>query len=362
MLDQCYFTDGYFWQCVSATTPGQTPVTHPAKWRRVRWPSKWRWALAQLTYAHLLRLDGQTDKAAVESANARGREKIGLDDLVRAEANEEERRHGHGDRISPGRVGAGRSLNLPASVTLDDAYRLIGWDASQLDTRDVADARASLSLAVQEVWDAWWWQELMTCERRACGAIFNATSIYSAGYGVLSEPESAYYLCLRDGSIFIRPEAYPTNWRLYDSGDDPVEAAPWDATETYGQNAAATYLGVTYHSRGNGNLGQVPTSGGFWAPIPDWSPGFPYTNNADGLTVVGPYGPLRGVSRHDPRTQPNPEFFELLVAAEQTRVLGLDVALPWVWARRVTPILTGDPYATTASYTATAPENLVYDT
>ena len=50
---------------------------------------------------------------------------------------------------------------IDASVILEDAYRLIGWDAAQLETRQQQIARQAFSMALQEVWDAWWWQELM---------------------------------------------------------------------------------------------------------------------------------------------------------------------------------------------------------
>ncbi len=55
---------------------------------------------------------------------------------------------------------------VKASTILDDAYRLIGWDAGQIDSRDKADARCALSKAIQEVWDRWWWNELMICQQR----------------------------------------------------------------------------------------------------------------------------------------------------------------------------------------------------
>lgn len=369
MSDQIYFTDGNFYQCVTAAVAGESPTTAPTKWRTITLPSKWRWALARLTYAHLLMLDGQTDKASVASAQAYGRERTGLDDLIRAEANEEEGHCGHGERRGPTRIGSGRTLNVKASVVLDDVYRLIGWDAAQLDSRDKSDARASLSLAVQEVWDAWWWQTLMVCERLACGPIFNETSLYSnvtSIYGeataVLSEPENAYYIVLINlGNYPPRPEDDPTGWRLYDPNNDPVEADVWDVATTYAENDAVSYLGIPYHSKVSGNLANVPSGGGQWTPIPAWSPSFPYTSVEDATATYGPYGPIRGVSKHDPRTTANPEFYQLAVTETTTRIIGLDIGRPWVWSRRVTPILTGDPYDSALTYTAVATSELVYD-
>jgi hypothetical protein len=84
VADQAYF-NGDFYQCVAATNPGETPATHPAKWRKIQIPKEWRRVLARLTYANLLEIDGQKDKALVEKA--RGQEM--LDDLVRDEANKD---------------------------------------------------------------------------------------------------------------------------------------------------------------------------------------------------------------------------------------------------------------------------------
>ena len=35
---------------------------------------------------------------------------------------------------------------------------------------------------------------------------------------------------------------------------------------------------------------------------------------------------------------------------------------PWIWARRVTPVLTGDDFSATATYAATAAKDLIFDT
>ena len=88
MADQCYF-NGNFYQCVTATTAGESPASAPAKWRLVKIPDRWRWALARLTYANLLELDGQKDKANAERANAISDERRGLDMIIRTEANQE---------------------------------------------------------------------------------------------------------------------------------------------------------------------------------------------------------------------------------------------------------------------------------
>jgi hypothetical protein len=88
MPDQCYF-NGNFYQCAQATSAGESPASAPAKWCMVAIPDRWRWVLARLTYANLLELDGQKDKANAERANAIGDERRGLDWMIRTEANQQ---------------------------------------------------------------------------------------------------------------------------------------------------------------------------------------------------------------------------------------------------------------------------------
>lgn len=53
-----------YWKCVSATTAGQSPETHPAKWDIQLVPEMIYQPLVWQTYADWLIQDGQADKAA----------------------------------------------------------------------------------------------------------------------------------------------------------------------------------------------------------------------------------------------------------------------------------------------------------
>jgi hypothetical protein len=85
---QCYF-NGNFYQCVTDAAPGESPDTAPDKWSLVQFPARWRWVLAKLTYANLLELDGQKDKATMERAAAIDDDRRGLDRMIRNEATNE---------------------------------------------------------------------------------------------------------------------------------------------------------------------------------------------------------------------------------------------------------------------------------
>lgn len=366
MSNQCYH-NGDFWQCVTATNAGESPTTHPAKWRKLKLPGKWRWVLAQLTYAALLVMDGQNDKANVARSVAYGRDRTGLDELIRAEANEEQKSNRCGQRGRGAIVNTGATRPVAASVILDDAYRLIGWDQAQLDDREQTDARMALSQAVQEVWEAWWWHELMSCEQMPLAHRLAR----GEGSTVVFDPDLLVYWELTDKYYFAYGDT-PS----FDPTDDDGNLQPGWVEFPYTRDFAAwspttTYTQATDYVRWQGedwvlygaatSVGQEPIDGtSAWVILPR---GFtvPYTDNAAGPAAVGPFGPIRSVSKYDPRSAANPGHYELDVTPAGTRVLGLDVGLPWVWSRRVTPIITGDAFDATATYEATDPEDLVYD-
>jgi len=66
--DQVLFTVGTtknYWTCVSATSAGQSPTTHPDKWVKAQIPLIFQNYLAYGTVADALRMDGQPDRAAL---------------------------------------------------------------------------------------------------------------------------------------------------------------------------------------------------------------------------------------------------------------------------------------------------------
>lgn len=62
--------EGDFWEVQSATSAGQNPETHPAKWTRQAFPAWLRAAVARRAYADWLRADGGNQIARVEDLAA----------------------------------------------------------------------------------------------------------------------------------------------------------------------------------------------------------------------------------------------------------------------------------------------------
>lgn len=75
MPSQAYFESGGIgdvYDCVETTAPGETPITHPAKWRRVDIPAFLREAIVRKAASIVLAGEGQTDKARAEERQAEG--------------------------------------------------------------------------------------------------------------------------------------------------------------------------------------------------------------------------------------------------------------------------------------------------
>lgn len=213
---------------------------------------------------------------------------------------------------------------VKASTILGDAYRMIGWDAQQIDARDAADARMAFGLALQEVWEQWWWPELMQCQRVQFFADWADTELPCAEGEVFYVPAAdAYYLST--ATVAVAPL----------DADDQVNAG-WVKLEP--DTAYELASGATY----------------------EWNPVLPIVRDG---AEVGPWGPVRLVSAHDPREQRHTETFETEPTEAGEKILNLTVARPWVWSRRVTPQVDGDnaaEYDAAASYTATPLDELVW--
>ncbi len=122
---------------------------------------------------------------------------------------------------------------VAASVILDDAYRLIGWDADQLDDRERADARMSLSLALQEVWEEWWWDELMTCQQRQFARTYASATTYAAGDFVYYPATDKYYQCLQAAT---------------GQAPETLSAGVYTVNASYWLEAEESYTGEDYES------------------------------------------------------------------------------------------------------------------
>jgi len=71
--------------------------------------------------------------------------------------------------------------NVDASVILEDAERMIAWDITQLELQQEQMARQAFSLALQELWEGWWWADLMESAQFLAAVLYAAGTAFNAG-------------------------------------------------------------------------------------------------------------------------------------------------------------------------------------
>lgn len=338
---------------------------------------------------------------------------------------------------------------VAASVILEDAHRLMGEDVTQLDEpRREQEARTGLSLALQEMWDAWWWQELMTLTPQNLRATYASGTTYAAGDEVYYPATGKYYQCLQattghapeeveywlEAALSYTAEDFTA--RVYEYGElarDPASGLVYAriAKSLTIVGAGSPFLqdspAFTKFPPGVYYTAVIPPSGSIVATGDSWQTGDPAYDffafylryNADaGLwilgrgptwaisgaspTLVGTYSSehntasnnpagtvswmvadappsanwravsnfvpdldtgrkVRMISRLKPTQTNNPGEYDFIETVEGVELMEIPTSTPWVWARRVTPVLTGDDFSSATLYTATPAADLVFD-
>lgn len=241
---------------------------------------------------------------------------------------------------------------VKASVILEDAYRGIGWDADQLETRQKQMAREALSMALQEVWESWWWQELMQCAEVAGATVYTIrTEALQGTVWYWPETQKYYqavrYISLPVALMFGAGVAPTINGAVNDGwwaeAKASYDAEDWAPATDYalGDQARCLVDGLTY------SCSTAHTSGTAWDGT-NWGELVPFTPE---VVVTGE---VRAVGKADPRNSNNAWLTDVERTLTGWRLPGWELGAPWVWYRRPTPILTGDDYSATATYEASA--------
>lgn len=296
--------------------------------------------------------------------------------------------------------------SIPASVILEDAYRMIGWDPTELDPREIAMARQAFSLALQEVWERWWWEELMVSRQ-----------IYFAGdafepYPIIYEPlpGSPMHSLLTDGYYVnlwpAGPPVIPTGKCLatdYDYFPGPTSPALQPVTSNtdnlYGwarynphqqRHALPIWNAQMNPALGDqvqwaGNVFQWCTDQGYlpnnqpdptktiltvninpgWIVVTKWQPTLPFNAALSGYPAIpaGYFGDIFAVTKKEFPQAPYQFPYPFRPSEDGSGVVipDWDLGGAWIYARRPTPIITGDPYVSSQAYDATTLTDLVWD-
>lgn len=288
-----------------------------------------------------------------------------------------------------------------AGVILKGAARLMGWDPALLEDVEHAQLHEAFSEALQDVWEAWWWDDLMQCQTVALAPLFRTdntptTGLWPEGYPVYEPISNWYYVCLTPGGVATPPidpnnpyttTPNPNSWNLAGLGyfnidfanwapwREPVRLTEWVNNVTFNLGDQTQRLGVRYQSIVNNNLGNDPQNNEtFWLMVPDMELTLPFADPGPGneVDLRGPFGVPKSFSRMDPRRTPNAGDYPFEPnGAVGNRVVGLCRGHGAVWAdiRRPTPVLAVGSvwfpdigtFDETAIYTPVPTQDMIYD-
>jgi hypothetical protein len=160
--------------------------------------------------------------------------------------------------------------NVNASVMIEDAERMIGWDISQLELQQQQMGRQAFSLALQELWESWWWADLMASGQFVAAVLYAAGTAFNAGDTCYFPGTQKFYQAMQ-ATTGNAPAIYTTA-----SGSYTVNYAYWQEALMYGdaygcgadasQNYGADYIvGINDTGLTLGAVVRNPTDGNYYS-------------------------------------------------------------------------------------------------
>ena len=156
-----------------------------------------------------------------------------------------------------GPAGPPYQMNIPAQTCIDGATMAIGWDKAQMETRQEQQAREAFSLALQEVWAAWWWEELMVSVQMAGATVYTAGTAFAADAFCYFPATQKYYQAMAattgNPPALVDPadatgQSYLTNFQYWAPATLAPRAADFSAATAYvaGNQVRYPVDGLTY--------------------------------------------------------------------------------------------------------------------
>lgn len=236
----------------------------------------------------------------------------------------------------------------------------LGWDPDNLDQRQFSSIRRAVSGALGDIWNRFWWADLVRCEERAFRPPYSSTSAYSAGDFVWLAGPRAYYQALQsttgNAPASLSGSTWVLNSQYWAEAGNASAASDYSSTATYAVGDLVTYLedNRVYQciSAGTGNA----PGGSSWGRI---EPFDAYVDLLESGFI--PLGRVRAVYDSNPRINAGASR---LVWAMSQRGVEVYTELQTVWVEGLLRPhkFTGAAYDSTAAYTATAADDLTGDT
>lgn len=227
----------------------------------------------------------------------------------------------------------------------DQVAGFLGWDSANLSTDESRLLNVAINRRLQFGWEAFFWPEWTTCQRRTFRPAWNSGSTYAAAAEVIYLATKKYYCSLR-GTNLNQPPADSlgvTNLAYWAESAGSYGADNYSTTRVYVQGDRVYYPDTDkfYQLYATSSVGNAPTDTTKWGEL------IPLERNIDyaqtGETVIGD---VKEVWNRNPRTEPDQAcpVNRFVLQDNGVRVEGLD-NIVWVEFRLFTPSWTGSNWA-----------------
>lgn len=250
---------------------------------------------------------------------------------------------------------------IPYSQISAGVCDLVGWDPDNLDSRQFSAIRRAVSQALGDLWDKYWWADLLRVSERTFRPPYSAATTYAAGEFVWFGGPRGYYQALQattgnapatlSGTTWTENSQYWAEAQTQPSGNSTFSAAT-----AYVVGDLVTWLedNEVYQciTAGTGNLPSTSA----WAQI------VPFDAYVDLLeTGVTPLGRVRAVWDRNPRVYAGARKLEWAKSHRGIEVFTESVTV-WVEGLLRPHWFTGDNYDSAAAYTAADAADVSGDT
>lgn len=241
---------------------------------------------------------------------------------------------------------------IPYSEIMERVCDHLGWDPDNLDARQFSSIRRAVSASLGDIWNRFWWADLVRCEERTFRPPYSSATAYSAGDFVWLAGPRAYYQALQsttgNAPATLSGSTWTLNAQYWAEATTAPSAAEYSSTTAYAVGDQVTYLednrvyqcivAGTGNAPGGSNWGRIEPFDGY---VDLLEPGFI------------PLGRVRAVYDSNPRINAGAARLEW---ANSQRGVEVYTSLATVWVEGLLRPhkFTGSAYDATASYEAIA--------
>ena len=240
----------------------------------------------------------------------------------------------------------------------------IGWDYDSLTTEQWRLLRSEISAALKWAWERYWWEDVMHLERVQLRPSWDQEQEYGIGDEVYHEDSDAYYTAIwpsegQAPASLGSDGKWATNLRYWARVDETeeVDQGTWALDTDYEVGDRVSWGGATKvcWNAHTSSTSILPSNANYWTELEEFDWTVPWAQA--GRPVIGRVKAVTGV---DPRAEPNTPELETTLEAGGVRFTDLDTNRPWVRYRVRCPLLDGEPWDASASYSVESAERAVW--